>query len=246
MYDFDDKLVAADEKEIRLWDFWDHKEEAPQLLTTMEAPFVIDKVFCFHVCKQNKKSPNYVLITHGGTFQLYQGRLELFFEDKIVGTTLGINPTVESAEYWFGDQQSKMIIGTSDGRLIIYDLETKLKETEVQVEGAHTITKISGFVYIEKVMAFLVLIDKKNLYIFDGSTNKYQLIDFGESGKAYQGKEICNIQVAYNSKFFAVGIPDVGADKKTRRSAFGVFSIDRDDLRVYPPVTWITKVSFNF
>lgn len=31
LYDKDDKLVAADEREIRLWDFDDHKEEAPAL-----------------------------------------------------------------------------------------------------------------------------------------------------------------------------------------------------------------------
>ena len=29
LYDEDDKLVAADENEVRLWDFHDHKEEIP-------------------------------------------------------------------------------------------------------------------------------------------------------------------------------------------------------------------------
>jgi hypothetical protein len=29
LYDEDDKLVCADEFEIRLWDFDSHKEEAP-------------------------------------------------------------------------------------------------------------------------------------------------------------------------------------------------------------------------
>ena len=33
MYDADDKLVVASENEIRLWDFYDHKEEAPELIT---------------------------------------------------------------------------------------------------------------------------------------------------------------------------------------------------------------------
>ena len=29
LYDMDDKIVVASGKEIRLWDFYDHKEEAP-------------------------------------------------------------------------------------------------------------------------------------------------------------------------------------------------------------------------
>ena len=33
MYDADDKLVVVSKKEIRLWDFYDHKEEAPELIT---------------------------------------------------------------------------------------------------------------------------------------------------------------------------------------------------------------------
>lgn len=33
LYDADDKLVVASENEIRLWDFYDHKEEAPELIT---------------------------------------------------------------------------------------------------------------------------------------------------------------------------------------------------------------------
>ena len=36
MYDKDDKLVVTSKNEIRLWDFWDHKEEAPQLITAMQ------------------------------------------------------------------------------------------------------------------------------------------------------------------------------------------------------------------
>ena len=63
-------------------------------------------------------------------------------------------------------------------------------------------------------------------------------IGYGEAGKAYEGLEICNIQVAYNSKFFAVGIPS--------KRAFGVFKVDREKLKVTPPVKWITKVSFGF
>lgn len=33
MYDKDDKLLCASENQIRLWDFWDQKESAPELIT---------------------------------------------------------------------------------------------------------------------------------------------------------------------------------------------------------------------
>ena len=36
LYDKDDKLVVASEDEIRLWDFYDHKEEAPELETMLQ------------------------------------------------------------------------------------------------------------------------------------------------------------------------------------------------------------------
>jgi len=32
----DDKIVVASGNEIRLWDFYDHKEEAPELITAMQ------------------------------------------------------------------------------------------------------------------------------------------------------------------------------------------------------------------
>ena len=42
LYDNDDKLVVSDHKNIRLWDFFDHKEEVPELVTVLESPIKID------------------------------------------------------------------------------------------------------------------------------------------------------------------------------------------------------------
>jgi len=36
LYDKDDKLVVSSKKEIRIWDFFDHKEEAPELYATVD------------------------------------------------------------------------------------------------------------------------------------------------------------------------------------------------------------------
>jgi len=37
MYDKDDKLLVASEDLIHLWDFYDTKEEAPELITACES-----------------------------------------------------------------------------------------------------------------------------------------------------------------------------------------------------------------
>lgn len=236
MYDFDDKIVCADEHEIRLWDFFDNKEEAPQLLTVMQAPFKIDHCFSFNICKQTRKSPHYTMITNGGHFQIYVGRLEDFLEGDVVSETLGKQVTIESADYWMGEKTGKIVIGTSDGRLLVYDTETKALESDVRIAGENEpVSKISGFVYIENQPVFLVLVNKKELFLFEGSSGKCKPIEYGPLGEPYKGLEICNIQVAYNSKFFAVGFP--------KKRAFGVFKIDRERLKVTPPPVWITKVS---
>lgn len=41
LFDRDDKLCTCDESQIRLWDFFDHREEAPDLIAMEHAPFKI-------------------------------------------------------------------------------------------------------------------------------------------------------------------------------------------------------------
>lgn len=43
LYDFDDKLIVADKQQLRLWDFYENKEEIPQLVTVLEPPLKVDK-----------------------------------------------------------------------------------------------------------------------------------------------------------------------------------------------------------
>ena len=45
LYDKDDKLVVASDDEVRLWDFFDHKEEAPELLTMMTPTLKVENIF---------------------------------------------------------------------------------------------------------------------------------------------------------------------------------------------------------
>ena len=77
MYDKDDKLVAASAREIRLWDFYDHSEEAPELITCIQFaaddPFKVDRIF---INKNSRCGPLYVVATSRNRFVLYSGRLE--------------------------------------------------------------------------------------------------------------------------------------------------------------------------
>ena len=36
LYDYDDKMIVSDQTQLRLWDFFDHKEECPELVTVLE------------------------------------------------------------------------------------------------------------------------------------------------------------------------------------------------------------------
>lgn len=45
LFDRDDKLCTCDENQIRLWDFFDHREEAPDLMAMQPAPFKVQEAF---------------------------------------------------------------------------------------------------------------------------------------------------------------------------------------------------------
>ena len=62
LYDKDDKLVVASENEIRLWDFFDHKEEAPELLTMMTPQLKVENIY-INKDRDEESAPLYVLIT---------------------------------------------------------------------------------------------------------------------------------------------------------------------------------------
>lgn len=83
----------------------------------------------------------------------------------------------------------------------------------------------------------MITCDNRELFLFDQKLKKSHIVEYGDAGKDYIGQEICNLQIAFNSKFFAVAFP--------KKRAFGVFKIDRKTLRITPPDKWITKVSLS-
>ena len=62
LYDKDDKLVVASDDEVRLWDFFDHKEEAPELLTMMTPSLKVENIF-LNKNRNEEAAPLFVVIT---------------------------------------------------------------------------------------------------------------------------------------------------------------------------------------
>ena len=134
LYDRDDKLVVVNDHEIRLWDFYDHKEEAPELISAMQLPsgeedFKVERIFInknsksfddpVHKenVKKNKKSesdPLLVLVTCKSKFVLYSGRLT----EKFSGELEIENEHITSAA--FSKDSSFVIMGTSQGKIFTY------------------------------------------------------------------------------------------------------------------------------
>lgn len=97
LYDNDDKLLVADSQQLRLWDFFDHKEEIPELVTVLENRKGDDKSleteskFKVHLVKVNKQASiegerrgvYYYITTNGSHFHVYHGRLELMLQGDI-------------------------------------------------------------------------------------------------------------------------------------------------------------------
>ena len=70
LYDKDDKLLVASDDEIRLWDFFDHKEEAPELLTMMTPSLKVENIYV-NKNRPEEGAPLYVLVTCQNAFVLY-------------------------------------------------------------------------------------------------------------------------------------------------------------------------------
>ena len=62
LWDKDDKLICVSQEEIRLWDFYDHKEQAPELLTLTQTKIKVEAVY-INKGHDHDKGPLYVCIT---------------------------------------------------------------------------------------------------------------------------------------------------------------------------------------
>jgi hypothetical protein len=85
LYDLDDKFLVADSKQIRLWDFFNHKEEVPELVTVLESPIKIDCLKVNLVAEQDGDRANvfYYIVACKDEFKVYYGRLDLLLYGNI-------------------------------------------------------------------------------------------------------------------------------------------------------------------
>ena len=126
LYDKDDKLVVSSEDEIRLWDFFDHKEEAPELLTLMNPSLKVENIYV-NKNSPEEASPLYVLITCQNEFILYQKRLEVKFKGSIQDATITCA--------CFNKLSTMLLIGTSTGQVIAYKISSSDDKSYCEPEG---------------------------------------------------------------------------------------------------------------
>ena len=74
--------MVANSNEIRLWDFYDHSEEAPELITAMQLhgddeEFKVEKLFINKNSKQIGLFGLIVVATYRNRFILFKDRLEV-------------------------------------------------------------------------------------------------------------------------------------------------------------------------
>lgn len=117
-------MVVANNNEIRLWDFYDHSEEAPELITAMQisedGEFKVENVF---INKNSKSTELFVLVTCKNQFVLYTGRLEVKFKGQLDDE----NEYITSAA--FTKDSAVFILGTSQGKIVPYRI------SDGQMEG---------------------------------------------------------------------------------------------------------------
>ena len=216
MYDKDDKLVVTSPKEIRLWDFYDHREEAPELITAEQIgendEFTVDRVF---INKNSKCAALFVLVSSKNKFILYTGRLEVKFSAELEDA----NEHVTAAA--FNKDSSIVLIGTSLGKVFTYRVsDGELDGNHFQAGAADiSVTQLVTLSNIDENEAYLMTVGGKELYVYVHNKKDSREIDFGEDGQVYMGQDICNIQVASNNKFFMIGVPS--------KRAIGFFGLNR-------------------
>ena len=234
MYDADDKLVVASENEIRLWDFYDHKEEAPELITVeqmiqqpgQQEAFKIEKVF---INKNSQSKILCVLVTCKNKFILYTGRLEVKFTETLDNANEHITAGA------FNKDSTLLAIGTSAGRVISYRIETGQAEgNPLQVSQNMAVTMLTTLQNVYDNDVYLMEVGDKSLHVYVQNRNEVKDVDFGPDGQIYKGEDICKMQVASNNKFFMAGIPS--------KNVLGFFSFNHETLQA-TPLMWLNKVS---
>lgn len=130
LYDNDDKLIASDSKTVRLWDFFDHKEEVPELVTVLESPIRIDLLKVNRIAEKSgeRKDVFYYVIACQNEFKIYHGRMDLLLEGEVNGMD-----KIRSIE--FGQDTKVLYVGTEKGQIYRFDLPSPQEVEEEYKKG---------------------------------------------------------------------------------------------------------------
>ena len=118
LYDYDDKIIVADYKQLRMWDFQDNKEEVPELTTVMQSPLNVDVIKVNRYCEEQGERINifYYVVACDNEFRVYIDKLDPFIE----GTLPKLHGKILSVE--FGLDTKKLYFGTEKGFIYMFDL----------------------------------------------------------------------------------------------------------------------------
>jgi len=134
LYDNDGQLLVSDEKHVKLWNFFEHNREAPELVTILQLKSSM-KERCIKVNKRadtkgETKGMYFYVITDGNQFKVYQGRLDLLIEGEIGDSTDKIT-CIE-----FGSETKTIFFGTQKGTIVKFEIPSaKVIAAELKKEN---------------------------------------------------------------------------------------------------------------
>ena len=124
-------MLVTDGQQVRLYDFFDHKDEKPEIVTVLESQLKID------IIKVNKNAEEagerkdifYYVIACKEEFKVYTGRLEILFEGNIDDNEDSIT-CIE-----FGLEMKYLYIGSEKGFIRKYELPSPQEVQEEYEKG---------------------------------------------------------------------------------------------------------------
>lgn len=177
------------------------------MITACESVLQIERVFVNKNSKRQDGDNLLVLVTNKDEYALYRGRMDLVRKDNL---SMWENQKITCAE--FDTENTCFWLATERGMLLCFSVETgKLmgEAYNASPEIPKPITNMRHFCGIDNDNIFLIILDQTDAVIYSQKRGDSKPVIYGEDdkSKALQGKPICNVRVAYNGKFFCLGIP---------------------------------------
>lgn len=150
---------------------------------------------------------NYILVTKANQYVLYKGRLDKVYEGRI--DEVNGKASIFCCE--FDKDNTMMWLGLSNGKMVSIDLVTGEEVSAVvnfSEELGKPVTKMERFAGITDQVYMLIVIDDSSAVIWSEKRSEIMTVEYGEDGKDYVSGKICNANVAFNGKFFLMGIPE--------------------------------------